>query len=576
MREQQFPETIRQHIREAQSKDGERALFDKLRRYYRGEFWAGKGESSESALQKMSTNLLFAVIDTGLATLVPSNPMVEAKARSPKNQDLIANAEDIANLAFDAGAWRRELRMAAFSAMLYRRAITKTVWNPATDLPLVRSLDIRNVFFDIVAQRPEDIRYWVEATLVGEREFERRVKQGKYAATEDTRRQATTYPKWMIETDQNGRQDMTDEKLRNYQQWYLIYECYDVEEGQVLHFVADEAKPIFKNSLSYLPYDLVTLNTNGEDNRGLGDAELILANQEEYNLLATYLHNLVRFQIGKMGYDANALDGEAAQDVQRAPLGSLVPFRIKQEFRNQNPAVRGTDLVWELPTVHATAEQFDLRARLREDISFTSALADAQRGQTVGAKTATELALIEGQLRNRLKSRQDALDELTENVAAKCLLLASRYMKEEKVMEITGASGWKTINPYNLEGLEARFKIKAYSPAESNKAVRAEIMRSLIGAFANNPLIDQRNFFGELLKLLDLPASILASPEAVAAALAPPGGAPGGPPGGAPGGPPGAPAPGGAPAPEAAPGPAEGDATLPPQVEKLASAQVQP
>jgi hypothetical protein len=228
-----------------------------------------------------------------------------------------------------------------------------------------------------------------------------------------------------------------------------------------------------------------------------------------------------------MGYDSNAFDTDAASSLQQAPLGSLVPMGIKPELRGQG--IIPKDCVWELPVPHAQAEQIDLLNRLREGIAYVSAIADAQRGQTIGARTATELAFIEGQLRNRLRSRQSRIDDFTENIAKKQFLLASKYMREEKVLRITGTPRWKTITPWSLEGVDATFKMAPYSPMESNKAVKAEVLRSMMDAFVNNPLIDQRNFFSELLRLLDMPPSILADPAAVAAAIAPPPG-PGRPP----------------------------------------------
>lgn len=561
MRISQYPVTIQNHLRDYQdAQHGEKAWFDKILRYHNGEFWTGRGNVSEVELQKMSLNLIYAVTDSALATLVPPNPRISAKPRNRANQNLVASAEDVVNLALASGNYRRELGTTTFSTVLYGRGVTKTVWNPKTDLPLVRNIDVRNLFFDRVATRPEDIRYWIEVTLVGEEEYEKRVAAGKYDPQVAKNYRADTFPKWMLPDDNaSGGGTWDDVKLRNFQRWHVIYECYDMESGKVMHFCPEATEPLFQQDMVYLPYDLVVFNSNGRDCLGLSEIGLILPNQEEYNLLATYLHNIVRYQIGRMGYDANAMDVEKAFEINKTPLGGMTPFNIKPEIRNAHPGIKGSDLVWELPTVHAQPEQMDLLARLREGIAYVSALADAQRGQVVGARTATELALIEGQLRNRLRNRQGALDELTTSVAEKCLLLASKYMKKEKVLEITGEEGWKEITPWDIATVEARFEMVAYSPAESNKAVRAEIMRSLMDAFVNNPQIDQRNFFSELLKLLDLPATILADPQAVAAHLAAQGQpAPGAPP---PGGP--------------LPAPADPNAVpLPPQVQALADAQV--
>jgi hypothetical protein len=550
----QYRATIERHVARYKDKGGEKEYFDKVRRVYRGEFWSSKSGPSEAQLMKMSTNLVFAITDTALSTLVPPNPQVSAIPRNRADEDRVASAEDVVNLAFDTGRFRRELGTTTFHAVLYGRGVGKTVWDSARDLPVTRSIDPRNLFFDLVATRPEDIRYWIELTLVGEREFLKRVESGQYDKAVAAEYRADTYPRWMLPDD---AKEWDSQKLKNFQKWHIVYECYDMEDGKVWHFCPDADKPLFEDDLLYLPYDLLALNSNGEDCRGLSEIGLILDNQEEYNLLSTYLHNIVRYQVGRIGYDAGALVEDVVEKMHQAPLGAAVPMSMRPELRGQGHTAK--DFIFELPVVHAQPEQIDLLARLREGIAYVSALADAQRGQVTGAKTATELALIEGQLRNRLRNRQTALDEFTESCASKQLLLASRFMRKEKVLRITGEEGWRSIDPWSLEGVEATFKMVPYSPMESNRAVKAEIMRSMIDVFAKNPLIDQRNFFYHLLKLLDMPADVLKKQEDVEQAAGQPG-APAGP---------GAPGPG---APVAPPDP--NAAPLPPNVQALANAQV--
>ena len=45
-------------------------------------------------------------------------------------------------------------------------------------------------------------------------------------------------------------------------------------------------------------------------------------------------------------------------------------------------------------------------ARQEDDAAFISALAEAARGQVVGARTATEMAIIDAQMRTRLATRE--------------------------------------------------------------------------------------------------------------------------------------------------------------------------
>lgn len=545
----QFPPMVDNHVAKYRGTDGEKAWFDEILRVYRGEFWTGQAGKDEPELAKTSTNLVFAIVDTSLSTLIAPNPQVSAIPRNRSDQARVASAEGVVNLALDEGKYRRELTTATFQAVLYGRGITKTVWDQKRDLPIVRALDVRNVFFDQTATRPEDIRYWIEATLVSPKEYRKRCKNEYAANPRALEYEPDHYPAWMVPDKSEG---LSETKLKDWQKWYLIYECYDLEDGRVYHYCAGHPDaPLLDEEMLYLPYDIVTFNSNGQDCRGLSEIGLILPNQKEYNYLSTFLHNIVRYQISRIAVDSSAIPD--AQKINDAPLGSMVPLDLSK-LRSATGSADIRTAMQEIPVVHAQPEQIDLLSRLREGIAYVSALADAQRGQVVGAKTATELALIEGQLRNRLRNRQGQLDDLTENVAAKILLLASRFMREEKVLRITGETGWKSIDPWSLEGVNATFKVVPYSPMESNKAVKAEIMRSMIEFFVNNPNIDQRNFFYEVLRMLDLPANLLVTQPA--------------------GGPP---LPMGMPAgavPPAAPPEDPNAVPLPPQVQALANAQV--
>jgi hypothetical protein len=547
MQPSQHLKNIASHVEKF--KGGERVLFDKIVRYYQGKFWSDPKEG-EASLQKTSTNFIFAITETALSTLVPPNPQVDAQPRNEANAEKVGSAQGVVNLALDTGRYRRELSFAVQNAVLYGRGPTKTVWDAKRDLPVTRSCDPRTVFFDLTATRPEDIRYWYEATLLSEKQVRARIEQGLYKP-DVLERPSDAYPTWMLPETKPGTSGYDDavRQLKSWQKWWLVYEVYDLEEGKVWHLQEDTDAALLEDDLVYCPYDLLSFNFNGEDCRGLSEIALILSNQEEYNWLETYLLTIQRLQVARIAYDAKALTSDEVANIGDVPIGGAAPFNVPA---NKTLA----DCIAQIPMPEPGALAFDILARKREGIAYVSALADAQRGQVVGARTATELALIEGQLRNRLRSRQNSIDELTEAVAAKHLLLSARYMRNPKIQKLVGKEGFLPIDPATLEGVEATFKVVPYSATESNKAVRAEILRSMIEWLERNPDISQFRLTDELLGLLDLDKRVLLTEEErkqmAAAAAAPPAGAPGLPP---------------------TPAPVDPNAAaLPPQVQALADA----
>ena len=511
MRPTEYATTIKRHI--AAFEGGDKRIHDSILANYQGKFWTSDSGESEADLLKTSVNLIFAITETALSTLVPANPQVTLLARNPQDEDRTKAAEGFLNLALDACDYRSEQILYTQDAVLYGRGPTKTVWSPKLDLPIVRSLDHRSLFFDLAARRESDIRYWIEATLVGEDEFKAR---GYLHAQEIN---ADTYPKWML-TKQNAGATNRDE-LKNFQKWVTVYEIYDMERGKVSHVAAGHEDTILlEDDILYCPYDLASLNNNGEDCRGLSEIALISPNQEEINHLLTYWLNIVRLSIPKMGYDDGGVDGEKLAKAVAAPLGSWNPMR------STNGKTMAENFM-EFPVPKVPPDALALLDKVWNNIEIVSALAAAQRGQVTGARTATELALIEGQLRNRLSSRTKRLDRVTESVSGKMLLLAQKFMREDKMVQLTGREGWHPVAPDTLLGIQGAFKVVPYSPMESNRMVVQEQFLKLMELFGQNPGIDQKKLAKVAIKVFDNPELRNTDIFLPDAPVAPPGGAPG-------------------------------------------------
>jgi hypothetical protein len=91
-----------------------------------------------------------------------------------------------------------------------------------------------------------------------------------------------------------------------------------------------------------------------------------------------------------------------------------------------------------------------------------------------GARTATELALIQNELHTRLASRQGKVDWATTDVAEKIIFLGAKFTKGKKRIQRAGVKEWVTIARKDLNAVKVGFDVVPYSPLENNRAVVEE------------------------------------------------------------------------------------------------------
>lgn len=545
-------EVCSQHV--ASYRAREKRAFDRALAYVNGNAWAETlaGES-EVSIQRTSTNLLFPIVETAMTTLVPRNPQLVLKPRGPANLEFVQGGSALVNYFFEACRFRRGLARSVYHTVMNGLGIQKTTWDVENDRAVVTPVDPRNYFCDMTAQVEEDLKYEIEATLLSRKEMEDRIAAGLYPE-EALATAADQYPTWMLpdkrpDSGIEGSGFARETKnLMNYQSWYLVYEVYDREHGVVYHYTPQRDKPLLADELVYRPYDHLTFNYNGENCRGVSEIGLLLDNQREYNWTESYLLTILRASIPGIWYDkkATTTDKEQQRAIQM-PVGGMAGVDVPG---NKNVAEMFFNKP--LPQVPPLADQ--MMAGKRQAIAEVSALAAAQRGQTVGAKTATELAFIKAATQDRLSSRQGEIFDLITRVGAKCYTLAQRYGAEAKLVQITGTEKWVNVDPASFEGMAATFEMTSYSAVETNPAVRADSLRMAYPLLSTNPRINQKKLTEELLRAQELPLTLMLTDEEVAAqqaaAAAPP-----------------APGAGGAAAGAGAAPPAPTDPTQPPPVE---------
>jgi hypothetical protein len=507
-------EVASQHVSAFRSR--EKRSYDRAMAYVNGNAWADQlaGES-EVNIQRTSTNLLFPIVETAMTTLVPRNPQLVLKPRGPAPSEFVQGGQSLTNYFFEACRFRRGLSRSVYHTVMNGLGIQKTTWDVQNDRAVATFVDPRNYFCDMTAQVEEDLKYEIEATLLSRKEMEDRIAAGLYPES-SLAYAADQYPTWMLPDKrpdagiEGSSQPRETKQLMNYQAWFLVYEVYDRENGCVYHYTPQSEKPILADELIYRPYDHLTFNYNGENCRGVSEIGLLLDNQREYNWTESYLLTILRASIPGIWYDkkATTTDKEQQRAIQM-PVGGMAGVDVPNNKNVQ-------EMFFNKPLPQVPPLAHELMAGKRQAVAEVSALAAAQRGQTVGAKTATELAFIKAATQDRLSSRQGDIFDLITRVGAKCYMLAQRYMAKERLVQVTGSDTWVTVNPASLEGMHANFEMSSYSAVETNPAVRAESFRVNYENLSTNPLLSQKRVTEEYLRSQELPLMLMLTEDELA------------------------------------------------------------
>lgn len=510
----------------------EKPLFDKSRRYYRNDFWGHLDPSSVAAASVStmlaSKNLVYAVTDTALSTMLGSNPQVSCDPRNQASEQMRYAVDGWLRYVFQAVRFRRRASQALMNAVLCKRGIFKTTWNRVEDRPNITVVDPSRLFFDLRATDVDDIRYWIEATVLSKREFNRRVECGLYRHKRIKDVQATAWPAWMESTDDASSRDM----LRSVHQWVEVYEHYDRENGTFEHFVPGIGV-VYRSPLPYIPYSMFSLVPSGVDCRGLSEVQLILSQQEAINDLLTLVKQVAYLMVPRMMFDSSAIDQKELAAALSAAPGAFVPVNPRNSMARRSLGA----FFEQMPSPKTPSDVTDLIDRFEADAAHTTALAEMSRGQVVGARTATEMALIDAAGRNRLATRDGHLSTAIEDVASKVVWLGGRYLRSSKGVRVSGTPSWAYVDYKCLRDVEMDYALVAYNPLKSNPSVISETMQNIFPLLAQDPDINARELKVEMLRSMGLPvARIVKTKEEIqaetdAAMQAQGGGMPGGMPG---------------------------------------------
>ena len=489
-------------------KRAEKKDFDKARRFYRGNFYS----SSDSDIQGLSDssylcskNLIYAIADTAVSALLGPNPSVGAVARTPVSENAAPAVTGLIEYVFESNRFRRKAATTLIDAVLCKRGIFKTGWDAKKDIPIIRAINPSSIFFDLTVRDPDDIRYWIEATVISFYEFKARVKSGQYKSELAKEVKPDRYPKWLLDENQRDKTNHVRDAFR----WVTVYEYYDRERGLTQHYIKQADAVVFEDKIDYVPYSMFTLNQSGIDCTGLSEVQLVLKQQETINDLLTHMKQITYLQIPRVMYDSGRITEENLNKAVEAAAGSYVGINPSNSDALRSLAT----LFYEMPIPSSPAGVKEFIARQEDDAAFISALAEAARGQVAGARTATEMAIIDAQLRTRLATREGHLNDALEDVAKKVFYLCKKYMKDARLIRISGSSKWEELSHKDLIEIDVDFKMVGHNPIRRNPGMMAETLIQMLPFLSQNQNVDVRRLTEEILGNLGLPSRILV-PEA--------------------------------------------------------------
>lgn len=485
-------------------KRSEKKQFDKARRFYRGDFFTSSDSDLDTSRNHSflcSKNLIYAIADTAVSALLGPNPNVAAIASTPKSQDSAPSVTGLLEYIFRVNRFRRKAATALIDAVLCKRGVFKTGWDADRDIPIVRAVNPSSLFFDLTARDPDDIRYWIEATVISFEEFKDRVRSGLYKAELVKDVEPDRFPKWLMDHNQHS----DTQQVRDAFKWVTVYEYYDRERGVIQHYIKQADAIVFEDKIDYIPYSMFSLNQSGIDCLGLSEVQLVLKQQETINDLLTHMKQITYLQIPRILYDSGRITEEDLNKAVEASAGSFVGINPSN---SESLRSLGT-IFYEMPQPQNPQGVQEFVARQEDDAAFISALAEAARGQVVGARTATEMAIIDAQMRTRLATREGHLNDAIEDVARKAFYLSKKYMREPRLIRVAGDRRWAELAHKDLRDIEVDFEMVSYNPIRKNPSVMIESLLQIVPFLAENPNVDMRKLTEEIISGMGLSRRVI-------------------------------------------------------------------
>lgn len=506
----------------------ERNQWDKYRSWYVGEFWGNtqedlpQGASTFTETNEdvtLETNYPYAYIDTMIANVCPTNPQITVNARRDRLREAAYYREALVNDTFNRVKLHSILWNLSSHTAICGRAFLKAVWNFKRQSPDFFSVDPRFVFFDMSAQRWQDIRYLIEVTVLTRAEFEVRTKRrgkkdGRYNTKVAERASYGGYPSWL--RDFTTDQSMFNDASKDVYEWVTVYEFYDFEgEGRYYHFLADSEVPLFEGELPYRfmrnPFTCLTFNDNMLNLGGLSDVKLIASTQERLNELDTLELWHAQSSIPVMMVNTGLVDNP--EMILNALRNATEPGSLIEIAGTANAPLR--DLIHTTPTPQLQPGFTAMRERAVQIIEFVLGIPQYSRGVVGVADVATEVALADTATRTRNGRRIRKLEDIVQWSSEAIISLYDEFLPADSTLPIRLTDSAKvieanrealklrTLNEGSEQGpLEYDYEAIAYSPTENHRLIQLRNLQQYLPLLMEAPNVDKEKLVVKLLDLL--------------------------------------------------------------------------
>jgi len=514
----------------------EREEWDRYQSWYLSEYNApavdspsGSGGDAESDGDlSLETNYPYAYIDTMVANVCPTNPQVTVNARRKALQPMAIFREALANTTLkDQKAHKAIWRMAT-QASITGRGLQKAVWNFKRSRPEFVSIDPRRGWFDMTADRWENIRYFIHVTTMTKSEFKQRVKtpgrykkgkgKGVYDKATSDKVQATGYPEWL--RDQVREDHFSGKPAKDAFKWVIVYEFHDYTVDKVFHYADEVPDALMSDDLPYRllkrNFHLMTFNDAIQDIGGVSDVKLIAPVQERLNEIDSLELWFVHTTIPVLLVNAGLCDN--VEQAMAALRNAVSPGMMVQLNGRHNVPLQ--DIIGQTPTPQLSPSFDKMRARCIEIIEFVLGIPAYTRGAVGTTDVATEVALADTATRTRngrrMKEVYDTVGwmshaavSLYEEFMADDAELAIRLTDSREVVNVTrkdmGAIGAKELRDFRGEGVfDYDYDVVPYSPTENNRLVQLNNMQNFMEMLVNSPIVDKIKLYQKMLQALQM------------------------------------------------------------------------
>lgn len=276
--------------------------------------------------------------------------------------------------------------------------------------------------------------------------------KAEFGLDDDAIRSASSYPRRATGSDEDGDRGRVMQQGKAAQSFLAAWEIWDRRANTVFTLIdgmktwARAPYPPSPSGRRFYPFFLLAFHWQPDERYPQGDVEMWHKLQDEYSRTRSQYAVQRRRTKPARVFNKRALSVEDAK-------------KLFDPETNEGVGVdplEGGDvraLVGIIPTPPIDGALYDTSA-IRFDLEQLSGLGDAQRSAMVKAKTATEASIIANSSASRLSVRQDAIEDVLEEICLYTAELALQSMTPEDATKYAGAGVvWPKLPPEQIHTL---------------------------------------------------------------------------------------------------------------------------